>query len=75
MTKLNFSPKKIILSVTKIIFSPTNIILVPLKIQTFESNGTSNNSTALHSIAITKVYHSKVKDEPCTIMRVSLGCN
>ena len=46
-TKINFSGTKIIFSATKIIFSPTNIIfsgtkiiLVPLKIQTFEPNGT-----------------------------------
>ena len=41
-TKIDFSPTNIIFSGTKIIFSPTNIILflVPLKIQTFEPNGT-----------------------------------
>ena len=39
-TKTNFSATKIIFSGTKINFSRTKIILMPLKLQTFESNGT-----------------------------------
>ena len=58
-TKINFSRIKILFSATKIIFSPTNIIfsgtkiiLVPLKIQTFEPNGTPYLMLLLHAIIL-----------------------